>query len=87
MLEWPVVESNTLAMAQPQPSTTMSWKEEMQKIAEQVLTKLQGLPEADPLEIGAFAILLIFIAMVLIMFILTCIHCCCCSAPKPFHQP
>ncbi|KAK1163863.1 small integral membrane protein 5-like [Acipenser oxyrinchus oxyrinchus] len=82
-------------MAQPQPQpSTMSWKEEMQKIADQVLTKLQGLPEADPLEIGAFTILLIFIATVLIMFILACIHCCCCSGPqhrvsrvKPFHQP
>uniref|UniRef100_A0A3Q2ULC6 Uncharacterized protein n=1 Tax=Fundulus heteroclitus TaxID=8078 RepID=A0A3Q2ULC6_FUNHE len=39
----------------------MEAKEEFLDIIQRVGTKLQGLPQAGPLELGAFAIILLFI--------------------------
>uniref|UniRef100_A0A3B5L0P4 Uncharacterized protein n=1 Tax=Xiphophorus couchianus TaxID=32473 RepID=A0A3B5L0P4_9TELE len=47
------------------------------------LCKLQGLPQAAPLESGAFSILILFIATVLFLMLLSCFHCCC---GKPKYQ-
>ncbi|MED6257770.1 hypothetical protein ATANTOWER_031095 [Ataeniobius toweri] len=60
----------------------MEVKEELLNIFHQIWTKLQGLPHAGPLELGAFSILLLFVGTVLFMILLTCIHCCCCGKPK-----
>uniref|UniRef100_A0A3P8WX86 Uncharacterized protein n=1 Tax=Cynoglossus semilaevis TaxID=244447 RepID=A0A3P8WX86_CYNSE len=48
-----------------------------------LMSKLQGLPQASPLELGAFVILILFVSMFLFMILLCCIHCCCfCGKPK-----
>lgn len=39
----------------------MELKEEFMRIVEEVWSKLQGLPQASPLELGAFFILILFI--------------------------
>lgn len=39
----------------------MEVREEVVDILEKVWTKLQGLPQANPLELGAFFILILFI--------------------------
>lgn len=39
----------------------MEVREEMMEILEKVWTKLQGLPEANSLELGAFFILILFV--------------------------
>uniref|UniRef100_A0A8C5ESZ0 Small integral membrane protein 5 n=1 Tax=Gouania willdenowi TaxID=441366 RepID=A0A8C5ESZ0_GOUWI len=60
----------------------MDTKEEMQKMLNMIWVKLQGLPNADPVELGAFLILLTFILVALLMFLLTCVcGCCCCPPP------
>ncbi|XP_045923924.1 small integral membrane protein 5 [Micropterus dolomieu] len=61
---------------------SMELKQEVMDILEKVWTKLQGLPQASPLELGAFFVLLLFVATVLFMVMLSCIHCCCCGKPK-----
>ncbi|KAG5280355.1 hypothetical protein AALO_G00088180 [Alosa alosa] len=60
----------------------MEVKEEVLDILHRVWAKLQGLPEANSLEIGAFFILLLFVATFLMLIVLSCIHCCCCGKPK-----
>ncbi|NXU56971.1 SMIM5 protein, partial [Turnix velox] len=54
---------------------------EMQTIGEKFLLKLQKLPKADPVEIVAFCVVLLFIATVLLLMIIACSCCCysCCS--------
>ncbi|KAG7271199.1 hypothetical protein CRUP_003376 [Coryphaenoides rupestris] len=60
----------------------MELREDMMEILEKVWTKLQGLPEANALELGAFFILILFISTFLFMIVLCCVHCCCCGKPK-----
>lgn len=60
----------------------MGVKEEFMDILQQAWTKLQGLSQAGSLELGAFSVLLLFVATVLFMILLSCIHCCCCGKPK-----
>ncbi|KAJ8399730.1 hypothetical protein AAFF_G00408350 [Aldrovandia affinis] len=60
----------------------MGAREEVLDLLHKVWTKLQGLPQASPLELGAFLILLLFIATFMLMILLACIHCCCCGKPK-----
>ncbi|KAL4648062.1 small integral membrane protein 5 [Arapaima gigas] len=57
-------------------------KEELLDMLQKVWTKLQGLPHASSLELGAFLILVLFIATFLLMIMLSCVHCCCCGKPK-----
>ncbi|KAL2101837.1 hypothetical protein ACEWY4_003598 [Coilia grayii] len=54
----------------------MEVKEEVLDILQRVWAKLQGLPEANSLEIGAFFILILFVATFLMLIVLSCIHCC-----------
>ncbi|XP_008282536.1 small integral membrane protein 5 [Stegastes partitus] len=60
----------------------MEVKNEMMDILQRVWTKLQGLPQANSLELGAFFVLILFVATVLFMVVLSCVHCCCCGKPK-----
>lgn len=39
----------------------MDVKEEVLDILQKVWTKLQGLPQATPLEVGAFSVLVLFV--------------------------
>ncbi|XP_059936503.1 small integral membrane protein 5 [Mesoplodon densirostris] len=56
---------------------------EMRSIGERLLHKLQRLPQAEPVEIVAFSVLVIFTATVLLL-LLTAIGYCCsrCCHPK-----
>ncbi|CAL8304434.1 unnamed protein product [Lota lota] len=60
----------------------MEVREEMLEILDKVWTKLKGLPEAHSLELGAFFILILFVATFLLLIVLSCVHCCCCGKPK-----
>ncbi|KAM7382132.1 hypothetical protein PAMA_012818 [Pampus argenteus] len=60
----------------------MEVKEEVMDILQKVWTKLQGLPQASPLELGAFFVLILFVVTFLFMIMLSCFHCCCCVKPK-----
>lgn len=60
----------------------MEVREEMLEILEKVWTKLQGLPQANSLELGAFSILILFVATFLLLIVLSCVHCCFCGKPK-----
>ncbi|KAF7650664.1 hypothetical protein LDENG_00122510 [Lucifuga dentata] len=62
----------------------MEVREEVLDILDKVWTKLQGLPQANPLELGAFFVLILFVATFLFMIVLSCTHCCCFGRPK--HQ-
>uniref|UniRef100_A0AAQ6IA72 Small integral membrane protein 5 n=1 Tax=Anabas testudineus TaxID=64144 RepID=A0AAQ6IA72_ANATE len=56
--------------------------DELMGILQRVWTKLQDLPQASSLEVGAFSVLILFAATVLFMFVLSCVHCCCCGNSK-----
>uniref|UniRef100_A0A3Q2XBV6 Small integral membrane protein 5 n=1 Tax=Hippocampus comes TaxID=109280 RepID=A0A3Q2XBV6_HIPCM len=47
-----------------------------------VMQKLQGLPQANPLEIGAFCVIVLFVTTFFTMMIVSCLHCCCCVDTK-----
>ncbi|XP_045346871.1 small integral membrane protein 5 [Leopardus geoffroyi] len=50
--------------------------QEMRSMGEKLLLKLQKLPQAEPVEIAAFSVLLLFTATVLVLLLIAC--CCCC---------
>ncbi|TMS22542.1 Small integral membrane protein 5 [Larimichthys crocea] len=54
----------------------MEVREEVLDILQKVWTKLQGLPQASPLELGAFFVLILFVATFLFLIVLSCVHCC-----------
>uniref|UniRef100_A0A674JIA4 Small integral membrane protein 5 n=1 Tax=Terrapene triunguis TaxID=2587831 RepID=A0A674JIA4_9SAUR len=58
---------------------------EIQTIGEKFLLKLQKLPQAEPVEIVSFCIILFFIVTVLSLMILACSCCCyrCCCQGSP----
>ncbi|AWP17263.1 putative small integral membrane protein 5 [Scophthalmus maximus] len=62
----------------------MDVKEEMMEILEKLSTKLRGLLQASALDLGAFFVIILFVAMLLFMIVLSCIHCFGCVKPK--HQ-
>uniref|UniRef100_A0A665V6N4 Uncharacterized protein n=1 Tax=Echeneis naucrates TaxID=173247 RepID=A0A665V6N4_ECHNA len=62
--------------------TTMDAKQETLNLLNRIWIKLQGLPSANPIEVGAFSVLLTFILLVLFMTVLTCLTCCCCRKNK-----
>ncbi|XP_069338272.1 small integral membrane protein 5 [Eulemur rufifrons] len=55
--------------------------QEMRSVGERLLLKLQRLPQADPVEIVAFSVILLFTATVLMLLLIACscccTHCCC----------
>ncbi|KAK2820911.1 hypothetical protein Q5P01_023870 [Channa striata] len=60
----------------------MSVKDELMNILQRVWNKLQDLPQASPLEVGAFSILILFAATVLFLIVLSFVSCCCCGKSK-----
>uniref|UniRef100_A0AAY5LBE5 Small integral membrane protein 5 n=1 Tax=Esox lucius TaxID=8010 RepID=A0AAY5LBE5_ESOLU len=55
---------------------------EVLSLLEKIWSKLQGLPTASPLEIGAFCVLILFILVFLGMLLMTCVTCCCCGRTR-----
>ncbi|XP_042139056.1 small integral membrane protein 5 isoform X1 [Peromyscus maniculatus bairdii] len=55
--------------------------EEIRSVGERLLRKLQGLPQAEPVELAAFSIIALFTATVLLLLLIACscccAHCCC----------
>lgn len=66
----------------PGPKTKMDPHQEMVDIINNVWAKLQALPQASALEIGAFAVLLLFVATFFVMFGIACTSCCVGKAKK-----
>uniref|UniRef100_A0A3B4WI10 Small integral membrane protein 5 n=1 Tax=Seriola lalandi dorsalis TaxID=1841481 RepID=A0A3B4WI10_SERLL len=60
----------------------MDVREELLSVLDKLWTKLQGLPQASPLELGAFFVLILFVATFFFLVILSCVHCCCCPKTK-----
>lgn len=56
----------------------MDAREEALGVLSKIWQKLQALPHADPVELGAFFIILTFILVVLLMAVVPCVSCCCC---------
>ncbi|XP_077019966.1 small integral membrane protein 5 isoform X2 [Tamandua tetradactyla] len=54
--------------------------QEMHSVGERLLLKLQRLPHAEPVEIVAFSVILLFTATVLLLLLIACGYCCthCC---------
>ncbi|XP_072501814.1 small integral membrane protein 5 [Notamacropus eugenii] len=59
---------------------TQNFLQEMQSMGQKLLLKLQQLPQAEPVEIVAFSVILFFIATVLLLLAIACSCCCtqCC---------
>ncbi|KAK5914279.1 hypothetical protein CgunFtcFv8_008733 [Champsocephalus gunnari] len=60
----------------------MDAREETLSILNNIWVKLQGLPNATPIELGAFFVILTFILVFILMAALTCATCCCCCCRK-----
>ncbi|XP_016044647.1 small integral membrane protein 5 [Erinaceus europaeus] len=61
-----------------------NFAEEMRSMGARLLLKLQRLPQAEPVEIAAFSVIILFTATVLLLLLVAC--CCCCSGccrPEP----
>ncbi|XP_036946213.1 small integral membrane protein 5 [Acanthopagrus latus] len=58
-------------------SPRMDPKEEALELLNRVWYKLQNLPNATPIDLGAFFVILTFILVVVLMSVLTCVTCCC----------
>ncbi|KAM7068355.1 small integral membrane protein 5 [Molossus nigricans] len=58
--------------------------QEMRLVGERLLLKLQRLPQAEPVEIVAFSVIILFTATVLLLLLVAC-SCCCtrCCCPEP----
>ncbi|XP_032726504.1 small integral membrane protein 5 [Lutra lutra] len=54
-----------------------SFVQEMRSMGERLLLKLQRLPQAEPVEIVAFSVILLFTATVLLLLLTACCCCCC----------
>ncbi|XP_059005768.1 small integral membrane protein 5 [Mustela lutreola] len=54
-----------------------SFVQEMRSMGERLLLKLQRLPQAEPVEIVAFSVILLFTATVLLLLLIACCCCCC----------
>ncbi|CAH6776424.1 small integral membrane protein 5 [Phodopus roborovskii] len=50
--------------------------EEIHSVGERLLLKLQGLPQAEPVELVTFSIIVLFTATVLLLMLIAC-GCCC----------
>lgn len=54
--------------------------QEMRSVGERLLLKLQRLPQAEPVEIVAFSVILLFTATVMLLLLVACS--CCCAQPR-----
>ncbi|XP_037013719.1 small integral membrane protein 5 [Artibeus jamaicensis] len=61
--------------------TATDFVQEMSAVGERLLLKLQRLPQAEPVEIVAFSVIVLFTATVLLLLLVACscccAHCCC----------
>lgn len=55
----------------------MDAREQTLNLLGRIWVKLQGLPNANPIELGAFFVLLTFILVVLLITVVTCASFCC----------
>lgn len=57
---------------------------EIRSVGERLLLKLRGLPQAEPVELVAFSIIVLFTATVLLLMLLACSCCCvrCCCPDR-----
>lgn len=59
----------------------MDFVQEMRSVGERLLLKLRGLSQAEPVELVAFSIIVLFTATVLLLLLIACscccAHCCC----------
>ncbi|XP_072312618.1 small integral membrane protein 5 [Eucyclogobius newberryi] len=65
----------------------MNPQQHMRDIVHRIWSKLQALPQAGALEIGAFAVLLLFVAAFLFLVVISCTSCCSAKAQKPPKSP
>ncbi|XP_042521396.1 small integral membrane protein 5 [Dipodomys spectabilis] len=59
--------------------------QEMRSVGERLLQKLRELPQAEPVELVAFSIIVLFTATVLLLLLIACSCCCarcCCQEPR-----
>ncbi|KAM9208312.1 small integral membrane protein 5 [Dugong dugon] len=58
-----------------------SFTQEMHVVGQRLLLKLKSLPQAEPVEVVAFSVILLFVATVLLLLLIACscccVHCCC----------
>ncbi|XP_003417307.1 small integral membrane protein 5 [Loxodonta africana] len=60
-----------------------SFAQEMHAMGEKLLLKLQRLPQAEPVEVVAFSVILLFVAAVLLLLLIACSYCCAhCCCPR-----
>ncbi|CAB1444680.1 unnamed protein product [Pleuronectes platessa] len=59
-------------------SRRMDAGEQTLTLLSRVWVKLQNLPSANGIDLGAFFVLLTFILMVVAIAVVTCLSCCCC---------
>ncbi|KAJ8264144.1 hypothetical protein GJAV_G00145740 [Gymnothorax javanicus] len=68
----------------------MDAREEALDLLHKVWAKLQGLSDANPMDLGAFLILILFVVTFLLLMVVSCIHCCgccnCCNCGKQKYQ-
>lgn len=57
-----------------------NFMQEMSLVGDRLLLKLQRLPQAEPVEIVAFSVILLFTATVVLLLLVACS--CCCSKPR-----
>ncbi|XP_074080669.1 small integral membrane protein 5 isoform X2 [Macrotis lagotis] len=62
---------------------TQNFLQEMHSMGQKFILKLQQLPQAEPVEIIAFSVILLFIGTVLLLLMIAC-SCCCtqCCCPE-----
>ncbi|XP_036755961.1 small integral membrane protein 5 [Manis pentadactyla] len=56
--------------------------QEIHSIGERLRLKLQRLPRAEPVEIVAFSVILLFIGVVLLLLLIACSYCCAHCRPE-----
>lgn len=64
--------------------------EEIHSVGERLLLKLKELPQAEPVELVAFSIIVLFTATVLVLLLIACsccCACCCCSEGRDHKMP
>lgn len=57
--------------------------QEMHSMGERLLLKLQRLPQAEPVEIVAFSVVVLFTGTVLLLLLIGCCCCSSCCYPQP----
>ncbi|XP_028912833.1 small integral membrane protein 5 [Ornithorhynchus anatinus] len=56
--------------------------QEMQSLGQKLLLRLKQLPQAEPVEIAAFSVILLFVATLLLLLGMACCCCCCSFSPS-----